>query len=176
MYEQVMLVSPAKVKSYAVVGLNLDEGNLGNYIRIAHIRIREVLGDDMLERLRELVYNKVKGLPDTIDDPENEAWRTLLDDYVTPALAYATAVEAAVINELKIRNAGTVKNSDTNVITTAPVEYNYLSDYYRTYANDAYNRMWDFLCSTPESFPQLPEGKCGCKKRPLYGNINLWLG
>ena len=171
-----MLISPTKVKSYAVVGLNVDDGALGNCIRLAHIHVGEVLGRELMEKIRTLVYNKIQGSGSSIDDEENIAYKTLLDEYVTPALAYATAVEAAVINELKIRNMGTVKNSDTNVNQVSSSEYHSLASYYKTYLNDAYNRMTEFLCEERAAFIEVPDGFCTCSDKPLYGNTNLWLG
>ena len=174
--KNVMLISPDKVKGYAVVGLNVDDNTLGNCIRLAHIHIREVIGKDLLERVQELVYNKIKGSGDTIDDQDNEAYKVLLDEYLAPALAYGTAVEAAVVNELKIRNMGVIKDSDTNVNQTSAGEYTSLAGYYRTYLNDAYNRIAEFLCENKKAFAEVPDGFCTCSEKPLYANTNLWLG
>lgn len=176
-YKNVMLISPEKVKKYAVVGLNVDGNVLGECIRLAHIHVGEVAGRELVQHIQELVYNKIQGeTANTIDDEANIAYKTLLDEYMTPALAYATAVEASVINELKIRNMGTVKNSDTNVNSVAGTEYNYLATYLKTYLNDAYNRMVEFLCEEKAAFKELPDGFCTCSSKPLYANTGLWLG
>lgn len=176
MYKNVMLISPGKVKEYATVGLNVDEGTLGACIRTAHIHLREVVGRNLMEHLQQLVYNKIQGEDDTIDDDDNIAYKTLLDEYVVPALAYGTAVEAATINELKIRNMGVVKNSDTNVNAVGQGEYLHLASYWKTYLNDAYNRLTEFLCEERAAFAELPDGYCTCEDQPKYGNCNLWLG
>ena len=173
-YKSVMLISPDKVKGYAVVGLNVDDNTLGNCIRLAHTHLREVIGQDLMERVQELVFNKIKGSGETIDD--QEAYKVLLDEYLEPALAYGTAVEAAVVNELKIRNMGTVKNSDTNVNQSSAGEYTSLASYYRTYLNDAFNRIAEFLCENKAAFVEVDDDYCTCSEKPLYANINLWLG
>lgn len=171
-----MLISPTKVKQYATVGLNVDENVLGESIRAAQLHLREVIGRSLLERLQELVYNKIQGNEDTIDDADNIAYKTLLDEYVVPSLAWGTAVEASQLNELKIRNMGTVKNSDTNVNAVAQGEYLHLASYLKTYLNDAYNRLTEFLCEEKAAFVELPDGYCTCQDQPLYANTNLWLG
>ena len=177
MYQNVMLISPTKVKKYATVGLNVDENVLGECIRLAHVHVGEVLGRALMERLRELVYNKVHEITgDTIDDEQNIAYKTLLDEYVTPALAYATAVEVSTVNQLKLRNMGTVKNSDINVASAGMGETAYLGSYLKTYLNDAYNRMVEFLCEEKAAFKELPDGFCTCSRKPLYANTGLWLG
>ena len=174
--KKVMLISPTRVKSFGIVGINLDDGRLGECIRLAHIHLREVVTPALMERLQELVYNKLQGSGETIDDEQFIAYKTLLDEYVVPALAYATGVEAAVLNQLKIRNAGTVKNTDSNVITTGPDEYKYLAEYLRGYLNDAYNRIADYLCENKEALVELPSGYCTCSSRPRYASSGLWLG
>lgn len=171
-----MLISPGKVKEYATVGLNVDEGTLGACIRTAHIHLREVVGRNLMERLQQLVYNKIQGEDDMIDDEDNIAYKTLLDEYVVPALAWGTAVEANTINELKLRNMGTVKNSDTNVNAVAQGEYQHLGSYFKTYLNDAWNRLSEFLCEEKAAFAELPDGYCTCENQPKYANVNLWLG
>lgn len=175
-YKSVMLVSPTKVKGYAVVGLNVDDGVLGNCIRLAHIHVGEVAGMELMDKVRLLVYNKIQGTGSTIDDEENIAYKTLLEEYLQPALAYATAVEACIINELKIRNMGVVKNEDTNVRQVGFGEVTSLASYYRTYLNDAYNRLTEFICAEKAAFIEVPEGFCTCSDKPLYANTNLWLG
>ena len=175
-YKSVMLISPDKVKGFAVVGLNVDDSTLGNCIRLAHIHVKDVVGKELMDKLRLLVYNKIQGSGNTIDDEENIAYKVLLDEYMTPALAYGTAVEAAMVNELKIRNMGVVKNSDTNVNQVTPGEYTRLASYYKTYLNDAYNSMMEFLCEEKAAFVELPDGFCTCSSKPLYANTNLWLG
>ena len=172
----VMLISPTKVKQYATLGLNVDDNTMGECIRAAQLQLRDVLGRQLLERLKELVYNKIQRNDDTIDDEENIAYKTLLNEYVVPALAWGTAVEAAQMNELKIRNMGTVKNSDTNVNAVGQGEYLHLASYKKTYLNDAYNRLTEFLCEEKAAFVELPDGYCTCSDQPLYANTNLWLG
>lgn len=176
MYKDVMLISPKKVKQYATVGLNVDENILGACIRTAQLHLRDVIGRDLINRLQQLVYNKVQGKEDTIDDEDNVVYKTLLDEYLTPALAYGVAVEVTTLNELKNRNMGVVKNSDVNVNSVSQGEYNNLASYWKTYVNDAYNRLAEFLCEERSAFVELPDGFCTCSSKPLYGNTNLWLG
>ena len=175
-YKMVMLISPTKVKQYATVGLNVDDGMLGNCIRTAQIHLRDVIGRELLEHLQQLVYNKIQKEEPNIDDEDNVAYKTLLDEYLVPTLAYITAVEAATLNELKLRNMGTVKNSDVNVNAVGSGEYKALAGYLKTYANDWYNRTMEFLCEEREAFEEIKPGFCTCSRKPLYANTNLWLG
>lgn len=172
-----MLVSPTKVKTYGNINLNVADSDLGAAIRVAqNVHLKDAIDRDLIEHVQELVYNKIKNLPDTIDDPENESYKTLLDEYLVPALVYRTAMELCVILTLKIRNAGLVKNSDTNVQATTASDVSYMAEYYGGLYNDALNRTVDFLCENKGAFVELPDGFCTCIRKPRFAQTNLWLG
>lgn len=176
-FRNVMLISPQKVKTWGVINLNVNESEIGNAIRISQdIYLRDIVGTDLVERVQRLVYDKIQGLPDTIDDEANEAYKVLLDDYLTPVLVYRTAVELCTLVTLKIRNMGVVKNNDTNVQATSAADVKYMSEYYSTFFNDKVNRLMDFLCGNREAFEEVPEGFCTCSSKPRYARTGLWLG
>lgn len=176
-YKSVMLISPQKVKTYGVINLNVNESEIGNAIRISqNIYLQDIIGKEIVEHIQELVYNKVKGTGNTIDDKENEAYKVLLDDYLTPVLVYRTAVELCTLMTLKIRNMGLVKNSDTNVQTTTAGDVKYMTEYYETFYYDAVNKMMDFLCENKDSYVETLDGLCTCSSKPRYGRTGLWLG
>lgn len=174
----VMLISPAGVKSYGDINVNVDEAQTGAAIRIAqNVYLVDILGRDLVEHLQQLVFNKISGeSDDTIDSEGNEAYKTLLDEFVQPVLAYRTVVELCIKTSLKIRNAGVIKNQDTNVIPTDWTDYSRLRDYYETFYVDAVNKMMDFLCKNKTAFMELPDGFCTCERKPLYGRSRLFLG
>ena len=176
-FRNVMLISPQKVKTWGVINLNVNESEIGNAIRISQeIYLRDIVGTDLVERVQRLVYNKIQGLPDTIDDEANEAYKVLLDDYLTPVLVYRAAVELCTLMTLKIRNMGVVKNNDTNVQTTSAGDVKHMREYYSTFFNDKVNRLMDFLCGNKEAFEEVPEGFCTCSSKPRYARTGLWLG
>lgn len=175
-YINTMLISASKVKSYGLLNLNVDDSVVSSAIRIAqNVYLVDVIGVDLVHRLQQLVYNKIKGQPDTIDDSGNTAYKTLLDEYVTDVLAYKTASETVVPNTLKQRNFGTVQNADTNVRDASVSDARYLRDYLETSFNHYLNRMSEFLCENKGAFPEYTFD-CGCEPNVKYGNIGLWLG
>lgn len=176
-YKNVMLISPNKVKTYGTINLNVDDSEIGNAIRISqNIYLSDIIGTAMVEHIQEMVYNKVQHSGSSIDDQENEAYKVLLDDYITPVLVYRTAVELCTVLTLKIRNMGVVKNSDTNVQTTTAGDVKYMSEYYETFFYDAVNKMMDFLCQNKAAYIELPDGFCTCKRKPKYARTGLYLG
>lgn len=171
-----MLVSPKMVKQSGELNLNCDDAQIGAAIRTAqNVYLVDVLGKDLVEHLQELVYNKITSHSNSIDDEANIAYKTLLDDYVVDSLIYKTVIDLAIRASLKIRNMGTVQNSDTNVQASSLDDIKYLQNYVETMYNHTLNRMMDFLCQNKSAIPE-SNVECGCKGKRKYANINLWLG
>ena len=174
-YKNLMLISPNKVKNWGTINLNVSDSEIGNAIRISqNVYLTDILGTDLVENLQELVYNKIQGSGETIDDYEQ--YKALLEEYVTPVLVYRTAVELTTTLSLKIRNMGVVKNNDSNVQTTTSADVKSLGEYYETFFYDYTNKMMDFLCQNKGAFVELPDGFCTCKRKPRYARTGLWLG
>ena len=175
-YKNVMLIAPDEVKNQSELNYNVDDTAIGASIRVSqNIYLRDIIGGALLEKMQELVYNAIIGSGSTIDDEENIAYKTLLDDYVSTFLIYKVASEICSRLTLKIRNMGVVKNSDTNINPADLGDLNYLKQTYETYTNDAANRMTEFICKNKAAYPE-SDFVCGCGDGPKYGNTGLWLG
>ena len=176
-YSTTMLISPKRVKESGELSLNVDESMIGASIRTAqNVYMVDVVGSDLVEKLQELVYNKIQNASaNTIDSEENVAYKTLLDEYMKPALISKTVVDVALRISLKIRNMGVVQNSDTNVNAASLDDIKYLQNYEETMWNHYLNRMAEFLCQNKQAIPE-SNFNCDCKPRTKYANTNLWLG
>lgn len=177
-YIQVMLTSPANVKSYGEININFDETKLGAAIRTSqNVYLVDAIGKDLVAHLQILVFNKISGEdPDTIDAEANVAYKTLLDEYVKPFLAYRSAVEVCISNSLKVRNLGVIKNADTNANPVDTNDYIRLRQYYETFAVDCLNKMMDFLCENKTAFMELGKDFCTCSRKPMFARTGLFLG
>ena len=180
-YLNTMLISPNTIKNMSLVNLNVDDTDLAASIRIAqNIYLRDIIGTGLLNTLRELVYNKIKGLEPNIDNAGKAHYKALLTDCVRDVLAYKAVAELCKRVSYKIRNVGVAQNSDVNIHASDITAIKELRAEYETYFNDAANRLIDFLKENKAAFPEL-EGKCVCgKKLPnlnaKYGNCGLFLG
>lgn len=178
-YKNTMLISPKRVKESGELSLNCDDTMIGASIRTAQkVYLTDILGKAMIEKLQELVYNKISGQPNDIDAPDNVAYKTLLDDYLCDALIYKTIVDLYLRSSMKIRNMGAVQNTDTNVLSMSLDDIKYMQNYVETMYNDALNKMSDFICENKAAFPEIGEGKikCGkCGRNGKFANINLYL-
>lgn len=181
-YLDVMLISPDTIKAMGEIDQNVDDGVIGASIRAAqNIYVQTVIGTNLLNKLQELVLRAINGEGDNIEEPQNEAYKALLDHYLRDVIAYKVASEICVRNSLKIKNAGVVQLADTNVNAVSLSDIKYLKETYDTYYNAALNRMVEFLKDNKEAYPELEyECKCGGNKpnflNKKYGNTGLYLG
>lgn len=179
-YKKVMLVSPNTVKGLGLVDCNFDDALMGSAIRTAQsVYLRDVIGDALLERLQELVFNAIEGNEDNIDTPDNEPYKVLLEEYIEEALARKTVVELCLTNSFKMRNIGVAQDSDVNIKSATLSDIKYIRDSYETLWNDSLNRLIDFLKKNKTSFPEIDACACGDRLPKLnnkYGNTKLWLG
>ena len=175
-FKNVMLTSPQKVKESGELNLNVDDSVIGASIRTAqNVYLQDVIGEDLIEALQEKVWNKINGASaNTIDSEENVAYKTLLDEYLSPALISKTISETALRISLKIRNMGVIQNSDTNVNRADIDDIKYLQSTEETLYNHYLNRMADFLCANKEAIPE-SKFDCGCGPKKRFANVNLLL-
>lgn len=175
-YKNTMLISPDEVKSAGFVNYNVSDDVIGAAIRTSQkVYLRDVIGNDLLEKLQVLVYNAIIGEEPNIDSEENIAYKTLLDDYISDVLTYRVSMELCSYLTMKLRNIALVKNSDTNAQPVNLDELQFMQEQYDTLFNDGLNRMVEFICSNKAAYPE-SDFTCGCGKNPKYANTNLWLG
>lgn len=172
-YKQVMLISPDTIRMMGDVGNNLSEEVIGASIRaVQNVYLIDILGVELVEKLQELVYNKIKGLEDNIDDVQNAHFKTLLSGYIINVMGYKVTGELCLRTALKIRNAGIVQTNDGNLQNASLKDVKFLMQTYDTYFNSSVNRMVEYLREHKDLFPQLK-----CKNiNNKYGNIGIWLG
>lgn len=167
--KDVLLISPDAVKAATNINYNVSDSEVSSAIRSAQdTYLVELIGEGLLNRLKELVFNAIKDNEDNIDDAENEAYSTLLEDYVQPYLCAKSQVEICVPVSFKIRNIGVTADYDTNIAQAQLSNVNHIRDYYETQSVDKGNKLSRFLASNKASYAEL-EGviECGCSEPKL---------
>ena len=115
-YRKSLLISVAELKTNTIISGNVDDKFLLSAIMTCQeVHLEDLIGTALYHRIQELIYNTVKKQIDNINAPENEIYRTLLDEYIKPFLKSKCTVELLYIVSYKMKNAGMVKTSDTNV-------------------------------------------------------------
>ena len=180
-YLNTLLTDPMSIKAVAQINNNVDDDVIGATIRSTQkVFLQEIIGSELLRKLQLLVYNAIIEEEDNIEDAENEAYKTLLDEYVEPYLISKVQVEICVPITLKIRNIGVSSDSDDNV-TAALSDLRYVRSYYETLNCSDATRLSKFLCKNKADYPELSvKCECGHYVAPnigkTYANTGLYLG
>lgn len=181
-YRKSLLINVAELKTNTVISGNIDDKFLLSAIMTCQeVHLEDLIGTALYHKIQQLVYNTVKKQAYNINAPENEIYLTLLDEFIKPFLKAKCTVELLYNVSYKMKNAGVVKTSDTNVSNADIEEIKYLERQYSVYVNSYSERISKFL---KEHFDEIPELSVD---KPLYyndANINkeyasdcgLWLG
>ena len=151
------LVDCDSVKASSLINYNIEDESASFAIREAQdVYLREILGDALLDKCIELASGG------TIDNPENAAYKELVDTYIFEYLSAEAQVCLLVPISLKIRNMGVSQDSDTNVVTQVLATVKELREYWLTLAIDKGNRMKCYLRENAAAFPELSDTSCVC--------------
>lgn len=164
----IFLITEDEIKGNGFVNANLEPIYLNNAIRESQeIWLREVIGDTLLTKLKELVETKsVSGI-----------YGTLLDEYVKIFLTYKTLSLLCIPLTFKIRNSGVLSQYSNEISTTTLDETKYLESYYEQKADFFRNRLSKFLSLHTKD---IPEYRYCCKQvtnpEPSHPVCSIFLG
>lgn len=181
-YVNTLLISPSELKAESLINSNTDDKPLSNIVTtIQEIYLVKITGTALMRKLQELVYNEVKGLPDSITLEGNEHYFELLSNYVKPYLKYHALKSFVVENSFKFRNAGVVRVSDTNMNYSSVDDIKFLQQHFNTYIAEYEDRLSKYLCSNKSNFPELQAEIPSYMDSPSVGKdysntSGLWLG
>ena len=173
----VLLISPNTIKNSNMLDSNIDDSMVSSVIYIAqNIYLKDVIGDKLVTKLQTLVYNAINNIEDNINDDNNTVFKAFLDVYLKDVITYKVLSDLVVMNTLKIKNAGVVTTSDTNMSVVSLNDIKYMRDNFETYFNSAVNRMIEFIKQNKDTFKDYTHIGCECEDKNKYGNTKLWLG
>ena len=181
-YMNTLLISPSELKAESLINSNTDDKPLSNIVTtIQEIYLVKITGTALMRKLQELVYNEVKGLPDSITQAGNEHYFELLSNYVKPFIKYHALKSFVVENSFKFRNAGVVRVSDTNMNYSSVDDIKFLQQHFNTYIAEYEDRLSKYLCSNRSNFPELQAEIPSYMDTPSVGKEysntgGLWLG
>lgn len=146
---EVYIISASTLKSNTPINLNVDNEILKMSILDAqNIHIQSLLGSELYEKILTLIST------DTISDPVNSVYKTLLDDYLIPATIHWSMYECTPYIRYKFMNK-TVggEDSDNSSISTLD-ELKYLQNELKQKSEFYGERVIDFVS---EHCNELPE-------------------
>lgn len=145
----VLLVSEKTLKERTLINDNVD----GVYILPAiqfcqDVDLDTVIGPVLNKKLQSLVSDG------SIKDEENEKYKRLLEDYITPYMCWQVMSAIQVNINFKLSNSGVVQNQDDrkyNVDYRAGKE---LIAQYEKNANAYAMKLKNFLCAHSNDYPE----------------------
>lgn len=158
-----MLISVNEIKSNTLISQNVDDSYIATTIMTAQeIYLSKIIGTALYHSLQTLVYNQIKNVTPSIYDDEHKLYNELLQELVKPLLKYRVSVDLLYNISFKIRNAGVIRNSDTNVSYAALDEIKYLEKQFLSYYDSYCDKISRYLSANRMSFQELSE------KTPCY--------
>ena len=153
-----MLISVNEIKSNTLISQNVDDSYIATTIMTAQeIYLSKIIGTALYHSLQTLVYNQIKNTTPSIYDDDHKLYNELLQEWVKPLLKYRVSVDLLYNISFKIRNAGVVRNSDTNVSYAALDEIKYLEKQFLSYYDSYCDKISRYLSANRISFQELSE-------------------
>lgn len=167
-----LLTSETFVKSVSSISDNVAGKYVLPSIREAQeVGLKSILGSCLLNVLKEM------GLAGTLSDPDNAAYKELVDrcQYF---LAYTAIVEVTTKVSFKISNFGVSKSTDENLAVASQDEIGKLQFYYQSKADFCKLELQQWLLENRALFPELKDCQCAKIRSNLYSaaTCGLWLG
>tara|TARA_R110002020_G_scaffold320876_1_gene536775 strand:- start:502 stop:1074 length:573 start_codon:yes stop_codon:yes gene_type:complete len=167
----VLFISEERLKDATTIGLNVDTSLLSPYIKMSQkLFIETKLGSNLTDKLKALI---VAG---TVNDAGNEAYATLLNDYIAEVLPSFCLHMAIPFLRFKIEGGNIYsKTSETGTALTTE-EAQHLRNEVLNTAEYYMERMIDYISHNKTSFPEYSTNT-GSDVRPdtnsFYSNMNL---
>tara|TARA_R100001369_G_scaffold85383_1_gene119035 strand:+ start:48 stop:560 length:513 start_codon:yes stop_codon:yes gene_type:complete len=145
----VLFISEDKLKDSTAINLNVDVNLLLPYVlQSQRLYVKTKLGSDLYEKLESLI------IAGTVNNVGNEAYKTLLDDYIGSQLPNYALYHCIPFLRFKIENGNIYsKTSETGTAITTE-EAQHLREEVLNTAQYFTERMISYLCNNSSLFPE----------------------
>ena len=145
----VLFISEAKLKDSTAINLNVDVELLLPYVRQAQkLYVETKLGTDLNQKLKDLI---VAG---TVGAVGNEAYKTLLDDYIGDMLPNWALYNCIPYLRFKVENGNIYSKTSETGTALSTEEAQHLREEVRNTAEYYTERMIDYICNNSTLFPE----------------------
>ena len=145
----VLFISEAKLKDSTAINLNVDVNLLLPYVRQAQkLYVETKLGTDLTQKLKDLIT------AGTLGNVGNEAYKTLVDDYIGDMLPNWAFYHAVPFLRFKIENGNIYSKSSETGTALSTEEAQHLREEVRNTAEYYTERMIDYVINNTSSFPE----------------------
>ena len=145
----VLFISEDKLKDSTAINLNVDVNLLLPYVRQAQkLYVETKLGTDLNQKLKDLI---VAG---TVGAVGNEAYKTLLDDYIGDMLPNWALYNCIPYLRFKVENGNIYSKTSETGTALSTEEAQHLREEVRNTAEYYTERMIDYICNNNSLFPE----------------------
>ena len=145
----VLFISEAKLKSSTAINLNVDVELLLPYVRQAQkLYVETKLGTDLNQKLKDLI---VAG---TVNAAGNEAYKTLLDDYIGDMLPNYALYLLFPYLRFRVENGNIYSKSSENGTPLTTEESQHFREEILNTSQYYTERMIDYICNNSTLFPE----------------------
>ena len=170
---QTLLISEEILKKDGYADDNLDMNYITPAIQVSQdMGLQPVIGTNLYRKLQTLVSDG------TINDAANDKYKTLLDTYIVPFLAFKTMSEIMIPISFKNKNQGVVTTNDDKSYQTDIKNVQYLKGYYDDRATFYLLRLSDYLVTFSKDFPEYATSndRSEMEPNPNAYNCGIYLG
>jgi len=168
----ILMISENRLKEATAINGNVDPDYLLPYCRIAQKKFMErVLGTQLFDKLKDLIE------AGTVGDPGNEAYKTLLDDFIADSLTQWAFFECIPFLRYKVQNGNIYSKTSETGNALSQAEAQELRQEVRNTAEFYQDRLISFLCANNSDYPEYSQNS-GCDEicpdtNSFYNNMNL---
>ena len=167
----VLFISEAKLKDSTAINLNVDVELLLPYVRQAQkLYVETKLGTDLNQKLKDLIT------AGTIGNVGNEAYKTLLDDYIGDMLPNWAFYHAIPFLRFKIENGNIYSKTSETGTALSTEEAQHLREEVRSTAEYYTERLIEYITNNTSSFPEYSSNSGADvtpDKNAYYAGMNL---
>ena len=163
-----LFISSSILKRDTALGSTVDDNLLQPYIRISQDRwILNVLGTKLDEKLKaEIDAGTVTG-----------AYKTLLEDYIQPALVQFAFCEVAYVVRLRFSNNSVIVNSSEQGTSASMTDIRRVVEQSKEIAMFYRERLIEYLNFNTSSFPEYNQNTgadLSPSRRNYFGGLNVY--
>jgi hypothetical protein len=145
----VLFISESKLKQSTALNLNIDQDLLLPYIKQAQkLYVESKLGTKLTDKLKDLIKTS------TLGNAGNEAYKTLVDDYIGDMLPNWAFFHCIPFLRFKIENGNIYSKSSETGSPLSTEEAQHLREEVRNTAEYYTERMIDYVRNNLGSFPE----------------------
>ena len=145
----VLFISESKLKSSTAISLSVDNAILLPYVlQSQKLYVKTKLGSDLYEKLEALIT------AGTVNDAGNEAYATLLNDYIGSQLPNYALYHAIPFLRFKIENGNIYSKTSESGNSLTTDEAQHLREEVLNTAQYFTERMIDYICNNSTLFPE----------------------